>query len=163
MKLYDIDNKYREWAEKVAEQEGEIFEEDLTALEENEISFEQKADNYAALIKEIEAEVKCLNEAIAAQKKRVERKETTIKYLRQRLITSMELRGQKKLETLNAVISISDNQFKTIIDDKTLIPEEYITINVKTERNPNLTAIKEAIKSGKEVPGAHLDKNIQIK
>ncbi len=52
---------------------------------------------------------------------------------------------------------------QTVIDNADAVPEEYMT--VKTTYTPNKTAIKEAIKAGKEVPGAHLEqkKNIQIK
>lgn len=54
-------------------------------------------------------------------------------------------------------ISISyKNSEKTIVDDETKLPYEYL----KWEKpKPNKTAIKNAIKDGLEVPGAHLEPN----
>lgn len=160
MKLYDIDERYRELAEKVTEQDGELLDGDWEALDENQISFEQKADNYAGLIKEIEAEIECLKEAVARQLERVKKKQNTIDYLKNRLMQSMVLRGKDKLETLNAVIGFRKSQAVRISDESKL-PKEFI----KTEEKADTAAIRAALLSGKTVDGAELvtNKNIQVK
>ena len=70
--------------------------------------------------------------------------------------------GVEKVKGMYADISFRASE-QTIIDNADAVPEEYMT--VKTTYTPNKTAIREAIKAGKEVPGAHLEqkKNIQIK
>ncbi len=160
MKLYDIDERYRELAEKVTEQDGELLDGDWEALDENQISFEQKADNYAGLIKEIEAEIECLKEAIARQAERIKKKKNTIEYLKNRLFQSMELRGRDKLETLNAVVSFRKSQAVRISDESKL-PKEFI----KTEEKADVAAIRAALLSGNTIDGAELveNKNIQVK
>ena len=49
------------------------------------------------------------------------------------------------------------------VDDESKIPDEYIRVTVKKE--PDKTAIKKAIKDGREIDGVHLQryKNIQVK
>lgn len=160
MKLYDIDERYRELAEKVTEQDGELLDGDWEALDENQISFEQKADNYAGLIKEIEAEIECLKEASARQLERVKKKQNAIDYLKNRLSQSMRLRGKDKLETLNAVIGFRKSQAVRISDESKL-PKEFI----KTEEKADVAAIRAALLSGNTIDGAELveNKNIQVK
>ena len=48
---------------------------------------------------------------------------------------------------------------QTIIDDESLIPDEYKTTETKTIEKISKDDIKKALKEGKEVSGAHLFEN----
>jgi len=89
------------------------------------------------------------------------------------LVRCIELSGQKKVEADNGSLAIQANPESVEITDGSLIPDEFQTVTVKmpaamfralTEAghihdcdatfNPSKSAIKEAIKSGREVTGA---------
>ena len=61
------------------------------------------------------------------------------------------------------MLNTRNNNPSTVIDDKKLIPDTFKT--TKVTELVDKTAIKEAIKAGKDVPGAHLQasKSITIK
>lgn len=145
------------------EETGEVDIDIAKALEKAQGTFEEKAiatatvhrglGNYSAQIAEEIKRLQALKKRVDGKQKRVE------DYLTQ----ACEMTGTESLRGVYANISFKNNPPHTVIDDESLLPEEYFTI--KTEKKPNLTAIKEAIKSGKEVQGAHLEseRKIQIK
>lgn len=98
-------------------------------------------------------------ERLTAIKKRLERERDRVK---EGLANACNALGVEKVQGMYANISFRASE-QTVIDNEGEIPDEYMT--VKTTYTPNKTAIKEAIKAGKDVPGAHVEKrkNIQIK
>jgi hypothetical protein len=95
------------------------------------------------------------------------------------LVRCIELSGQKKVEADNGSLAIQANPESVEITDATLIPDEFVTVTVKMPAtvyrqllevalvddlprntlldatfNPSKSAIKEAIKAGREVTGA---------
>lgn len=98
-------------------------------------------------------------ERLTAIKKRLERERDRIK---DGLDAACKTLGVESVKGMYANISYRASE-QTVIDNELALPEAFI--NVKEVRTPNKTAIKEAIKAGKDVPGAHVErkKNIQIK
>ena len=160
MYLYDIATEYRDLAEKILEQDGEIGEEDIERFDVLDENFFQKADNYAGLIKEVEAEIGCLDEAIERQEKRKKKRERLVEKLKDRLAQAMNVMGKDKVETLNACVSFRKSLKVEIVDEK-VIPEEFF----KAVYTVNKSAIKDALKAGQAVAGAELKENktIQIR
>ena len=99
-------------------------------------------------------------ERLTAIKKRLERERDRVK---EGLANACNALGVEKVQGVYANISFRLSPPVVVIDNTDEIPEEYI--RVKVTRNEDKTAIREAIKAGKEIPGAHLEqkKNIQIK
>ena len=154
---------YNALIESADEETGEVNIDISKALEKVQGAFEEKAITTATVYralgkysKDIDEEIKRL-QALKAHTDRQQKK------VEQYLTEACERTGTESIKGIYANISFKTNPPKVVLDDESLIPEEYITI--KTERKPNLTAIKEAIKSGKEVAGAHLEqeRKIQIK
>lgn len=145
------------------EETGEVSVDIAQAVEKIQGNFEEKAIAVATVwrdFKDYISRIKAEKERLTALEKRAKRGQKRVEdYLTQ----ACKMTGTESIRGVYANISFRSNPLKTIIDDEDLIPEEYIT--VKVERKPNLTAIKEAIKSGKEVAGAHLEseRKIQIK
>lgn len=160
MKLYDIEERYRAFAERLEAQDGELTEQDFAELDGIEEDFTEKANNYAGLIKELEAESKALSDAAKSFKERAERKANTADYLRERLKKAMEFIGKDKVETINAVVSFRRSQSVEIVNDKE-IPEAFLKVSYAVDK----AAIKDRLKSGEIVPGAVLKENrsLQIK
>jgi len=64
----------------------------------------------------------------------------------------MEAADQRSIDLPAAKISLGKSPAKVIITDESAIPDEF----VRVKREPNKTAIKEALVGGKDVPGATL-------
>lgn len=152
---------YNALIESADEETGEVDIDISKSLEKVQGAFEEKALATATVYramgkysKDIDEEIKRLQ----ALKKRVDNQQKRVEdYLKQ----ACEMTGIESIKGVYANISFKNNPPRTVIDDERLIPEEYFT--VKVEKKPNLTAIKEAIKSGKEVQGAHLESERKIK
>ena len=157
MYLYDISTEYRDLAEKILEQDGEITEEDMKQFDTLEYNFLQKADNYAGLIKEVEAEIGCLDEAIKRQEERKKKRERLVEKLKGRLAQAMDIMGKDKVDTLNACVTFRRSLKVEIVDEKE-IPEEFF----KAVYTANKSAIRDALKAGHAVPGAELKENRSI-
>ena len=73
-----------------------------------------------------------------------------------------EKTGTDSVKGVSASVSFRASEL-TVIDDESEIPEEYIV--VKTTTAPDKTKIKNAIKAGVVIPGAHIEskRNIQIR
>ncbi|MEK1431463.1 siphovirus Gp157 family protein [Limosilactobacillus fermentum] len=158
-KLYELSDKYKE----LSEREGldpEVLHDTLDAIND---AIEDKADNIAAWIDDLTS---------AAKRKKAKAKEwndsakadlNKADSLKKYLIQELTYAGKKKMETDRFLLSTRNNAPSTVIDDETLIPDTFK--NTKVTESVDKTAIKEAIKLGEDVPGAHLQasKSITIK
>lgn len=155
-------NLYNALIETADEETGEVDVDISAALADVQGSFEEKAVATATVVRmlnntadDVNAEIKRLT----GMKKHLERETERVKdYLTQ----VCEMTGTESIKGISASISFRKSE-QTIIDNEEAIPDEYMT--VKTTYTPNKTAIKAAIKAGKEIDGAHIEvvKNIQIK
>lgn len=103
----------------------------------------------------IEAEI----ERLTALKKS---REKTAASLREYLKTNMIAAGISKLESPLFKVSLRDNPPAVDVFEPGLIPVEFMTQPETPPPSPNKTAIKEAIKAGKDVPGARLTKTQRL-
>lgn len=138
MTLYEIDSAIMDC---VDEETGEII--DLEKLEALNIERDKKVEGIALAVKNYAAEAKAIKEEEEKLAKRAQRCKD---YL------SHALDGEK-LKTARVSVFYKSNESVTI-DDLDSLTEEYIRI---PEPQADKTAIKKAIKAGKEVTGAHLE------
>lgn len=155
-KLYELSDKYKELSER-EDLDPEVLHDTLDAIND---AIEDKADNIAAWIDDLTS---------AAKRKKAKAKEwndsakadlNKADSLKKYLIQELTYAGKKKMETDRFLLSTRNNAPSTIIEDETLIPDVFKT--TKVTESVDKTAIKEAIKSGKEVPGAHLQASQSI-
>ena len=135
---------------------------DLQLLEEGlhsiECELEEKCANGIALIKSLEAYA----EAYRKEEKRFEAQrqilENRIKRIKEWYRQNLDAMGKTKVPTQYGVMSVQKNGGKQPlkIDDAALIPEAYL-ICVPAHKEVNREALYEALSSGREVPGAHLE------
>lgn len=156
MSLYEIDSRIKAIIDSLyeaADEDGVVGEIDFTELKQLQEDRKTKLENIALYIKNTEAEAAAIKAEEEKLKARRERLENKAKRLREYVINSMKENKDEPLKTARCEVSIKDNE-KTDITDLESIPEEFI--KVKTERNPDKTAIKKAIKAGQKVPGAQI-------
>lgn len=144
MTLYEIDSAIIGCMD---EETGEIIE---GAMEELELDNIQKAENIALSIKNDTAMAKALKEEIDKLTQRLRTCNNGIDSKKKYL---PYLLGDKKLKTARVSVSYRNSEYVTI-DDLGSLTEEYIRI---PEPQADKTAIKKAIKAGKEVAGAHIE------
>lgn len=93
-----------------------------------------------------------LHDLIDGLKKRREMLENRIDFHRALIKRLMEVSDQRSIDLPAAKISLGKSPAKVIITDENAIPDEFVRI----KRDPNKTAIKEALVGGQDVPGATL-------
>ena len=157
--LYGITAELNAILAQLEELGGEITPELEQALAINEEQFVAKAEDYGHAILNLKAmagAAKAEKDRLAALQKFYENAQ---KRLTDALSNAMQLFGHDKVE--NAAMRLSlRHTTATEVDDLDAIPMEYKT--TKVEVVADKTAIKKAIQSGEDVPGAHLVENVSL-
>ena len=160
--LYELTDEYLRFLDEVDE-DDEAF---IDTLESIEGEIEDKADNYAKLIKEFEAEA----EKFDKESKRLADKRDAIKNKVSRMKRSLEqamiVTGKTKFKTELFSFGIQKNTPSVVLsfDDKDAaeidkLPDRF----VKVTKTVNKTAIKDAINAGEDIGFAHLEQSESIR
>lgn len=160
MRLYEIDQNLRALWNKIAEQEGEITEEDMQALEELELAKNDKIEGYGVIIRELESEIDDCSQEIERIKEIADRKKKCLERLKNGLQEFMLNNEIDKFESLKVRVSFRKSQALEI-EEGAELPDNLMRV----KKEPNKTAIKEYIVNGGELKGVFLidRQNIQIK
>ena len=160
MRLYEIDTNLRSLWDKIAEQEGELTEEDIQALNELEIALNDKLEGYGVIIRELNAEIEECNAEIKRITEIAKHKKNASERLKKTLQEYMLNNELDKFESLKVKISFRKSQ-SLEIEEGAELPDDLMRI----KKEPDKTAIKEYIVNGGELKGVFLldKKNIQIK
>lgn len=162
-KLFEIPEQIELIGENLVDPEtGEMLTEEearamIDSLEEEK---DKKVEYLCKLIKNYKAEADALKtqkQSFDARQKAAERKAESIKnYLK------FALKGEKwKAEDASVSISYRNTKDTVKIDDLDSIDEMYFKCP-HTESNLSKTMIKEALKNGDKVVGAHLEDSVSI-
>lgn len=148
MNLYDLTNAYLRIQELI--EQGEDYEGILETIEDE---LEIKADGYARIIRNMEAEVKALKEEEKRLSEKRKQRENAIEHLKQNLFNSMKATGKTKFKTdlFNFSIQKNGGALPVIVDVSTdELPDNLVII----EEKPNLKAIAKLLEEG-QIPYAH--------
>lgn len=116
-----------------------------------------KATNVAMFIRNIESTAEAIKSAekqMAERRRTLEKRSESVRVYLQRC---MESSGITKIESPHFVLTIKKNPDSVIVDDEKQIPSEFMRQPETPPPAPDKTAIKAAIKSGVDVPGARLE------
>ena len=123
---------------------------------------EVKAVNVAAFARNLEASAEAIKAAeseMAARRKAIENR---AKLLRTYLQEQMTRTGISKIECPYFKLAIRDNPPAVVIDAEGQIPQEFMRQPETPPPSPDKKAIAEALKAGKEVTGAHLERGQRL-
>lgn len=145
--IYDLTAEYQLISEYMSDPDvtEEELEQALKALDENGQAIEDKADGYAKLIKELNAQ----SEAVKAEVKRLQDRKTKIdngaKRLKLRLQEAMEVTGKTKFKTDLFSFNVKSNGIRSIDLDVPVdeLPEEFVEVTRKPKNKDILKYIKE--------------------
>ena len=139
MNLFEITGQFLQLQEMLEDGECDekIFEDTLESLN---FDFEEKADNYAKIIRNFESQI----EALKAEEKRLKERrsvcERNIKRMKEALENAMKLANKRKFKTDLFSFSIAKNggALPVIVDVKTEdLPDECVIVTEK----PDLKAL----------------------
>lgn len=160
--LYEIDRNIQAFIDglfAMADENGEV-DIDMEILDDLKEQRQTKLENIALYIKNLASEAFAIKEeekSLAERRKRTERKCERLKGI---LVRSMVENNEKELSSARFCAKIRNSK-ATEVYDESLIPSDYLV--EKTTYAPDKNAIKEAIESGKEVAGARIVINHNLK
>lgn len=116
-------------------------------------TFENKAENMAKLIRNLESDRLAYKEEEDRLKTKRQAVENKLEWLKTYLKDCMKLIGKTKFKSGMFNFSIQKNPVSVNITDKKILPEDYL---IPQSPKVNNTTLKKALKDGIEVPGAEL-------
>ena len=148
MNLYELSQNYL--AVQDMDLEPEVLKDTLDSIEE---AFEDKAENIAKWIRNLEADKKAFEEEEKRFKAKKQAADNRIKSLKLYLEDNMRLTGKTKFKAGFFSFAIQNNRPSVEVFDEALIPKQFLIAQpVKIDR----AGIAELLKAGEEVPGAEL-------
>ena len=159
MKLYELAQNYAQLMEMAEEVDSGALIDTLEALQD---AIEDKAENIAKFIKNLEADAKIIKEEekrLAERRQSIEKK---IERLKQYLQEQLEVAGLQKVKRPTITVAIQNNPPSVEIADEKLIPSEFM---IPQPAKVDKRAILERLKNGEEIPGCSLKqtKGVRIK
>lgn len=153
--LYDIAAEYRQTADKLADLD--LDEQTIAdTLEGMSGELEVKAQNVVMFARNLEATATAIKEAetaMAARRKAIEHRAAG---LRRYALSAMQVAGVQSIECPYFKLSVRKNPPAVEVFDAAQIPAQFMRAPEPPPPAPDKKAITEAIKAGKEVPGARL-------
>ena len=123
---------------------------DVTTKGENMIAYLQKLDDIEEQAKRRKKEIDAYLKGIANRKKRLEKA----------CIFALDNMQVKSIMTSRGELKTKKNPPSVVIDDVHALPREYVS--TKIDLVPDKVAIKNAIKAGQEVSGAHIEQGVSL-
>lgn len=150
MNLFEISAEYMRL--QTALENGEDVEEALAEIQDR---LEVKADNYARVIRNLEAENKARRDEIQRQRDRVATNERSIEWLKENLATAMRLEDRLKFRTelFNFGIQKNGGKAPLVLD---VSPEELPEELLKP-READREALRKYIEETGDVSYGHLE------
>lgn len=160
MNLYQISREYEEILNDLYDDEGNVNEQALMKLENNEIAMEKKAIAIASYIKNMDAEREGIASAKKAMAEREQRYKKRSDELLGYLLSNMERRGLTSVKCPYFEIKLKKCPPSVDILDESLLPPEYL--RTKTEVSPDKVKMLQEMKVGVIIPGAGLKHNLKL-
>lgn len=150
MRLYELAQNYAQLLEMVEEMESDALVDTLSALQD---AIEDKAENIAKLIRNLEADVKVIHDE---EKRLAERRraiEVKIERLKTYLQEQLETAGIEKVKRPTITVAIQVNPPSVDVIDEKAIPNDFL---IPQAPKLDKRSILERLKKGESVPGVTL-------
>ena len=159
--LFDIQERYSEVLSIIELHINDYSEQAIhDTLDALGFEFEEKADAYARAIAAKKSANEALKKEIGRLTGRIEANTKQSALLAENLKNAMEATGRRKFKTALHDFGIRKNPPGVVIDEQEKIPACYMRA---ADPVPDRAAIREAIKAGREVPGARLEQSESLR
>lgn len=159
--LYEIAHDYRRMVEALTNTQDDARA-IADTIEAESWPLEVKAQSVAYAPKILEAEADAIEAAAKEMIVRARAKRNRADNIREYLKTCMEVAGVTKIDCPHFAITIKKNPPAVDVFEPGLIPAEFMRQPAPPPPSIDKAAIKEAIKAGREVPGALLDAGTRL-
>lgn len=157
--LYQLTGEYQELLSMALD--PDIDPEALSdTMEGIEGEIEDKADGYAKVMRNLEADVSAIKAESTRLAERKKRIEASIDRMKKALENSMRLTGKTKFKTSFFSFGIQKNPPSLKIDNPDRVPEEFL---IPQEPKIDTTAIKKELKEGTIYDWCHLEQGESLR
>lgn len=155
-KLYELTGIFLEIDEMDVDDETKLDTLDSIDWEDD---FSEKIENCIKVIRNKNARVEAYKAEIERLKKLKASEEKAIEEIKKRISEAMQLTKHDKLET--TLFKIGFRKSKAVVVDEVKLPKEYM----KAKWIPDKETIKELLKNGATIQGAHIEerRNLNIR
>lgn len=150
MKLYELAQNYAQLLEMAEEMESDALVDTLESLQD---AIEEKAENIAKLVKNLEADVKFIKEEEQRLAERRRAIEVKIERLKTYLQEQLETAGIEKVKRPTITVAIQANPPSVDVIDETAIPSDFL---IPQAPKVDKRSILERLKKGEAIPGVTL-------
>jgi len=159
MTLYELTGQYQYLYDLLSG--GEIDEETFAdSLEGMEFAdrLREKAEDYAKVIKSLEADARAIDDEINRLDERSNNCRKNAGRLKDALYNAMKLTGEEKFRTVMFNFAVKQNAARVVVDDIDKLQDDAELWKPRKwdEGELNKTVIKERLQAGYPVPGASL-------
>ena len=159
--LYEIVGQFK-GLERLADMEdlpADLIRDTLEGLQGD---LQLKATNVAKFILGLEAEADAMAQAAEAIRQRGERRKRRAESIRAYVLFQLQTAGITKVECPEFTMSVRKNPEAVQIMDPTQVPAEFMVQPEPPPPRPDKTAIKAALKSGRDVPTCWLTQSERL-
>lgn len=159
--LYDISAQYRADASRLADLDlpAEVVTDTLDAMSGE---LEAKAQNVVFFARDLQATAAAIKEAEEAMARRRKAIENRARHLLEYVHGCMETAGVQRIECPHFRVSIQRKPDSVDIYEPDLLPIEFMRTPEPPAPAPDKRAIADAIKAGREVPGARMQPGTRL-
>ena len=150
MKLYELARSYAELLDRAEEMESEALVDTLASLQD---AIEDKAENIAKFIRNLEADAKIIREEEQRLTERRRAIEAKVDKLKMYLQEQLETAGLQKVKRPTITVAIQANPPSVDVIDETLIPADFL---IPQPAKVDKKSILERLKKGEAIPGVTL-------
>jgi len=164
--LYELQEEYRNIYDMPAQ--GEIDEQTFSDCLEGicfDEQLETKAEGYAKVIRMLEYDADTAKAEAARLSSRRSSFENNAQRMRERLYTAMKITGREKFKTPLFSFNNQATAEKVVVDDINALQsnDDYWKPRKWDESELDKSKIKEALQSGQNINGAHLEKGESLR
>lgn len=150
MKLYDLAQNYAQLLEMAEEMESDALVDTLESLQD---AIEEKAENIAKLVKNLESDAKIIKEEEQRLAERRHAIEAKIERLKTYLQEQLETAGIEKVKRPTITVAIQANPPSVDVIDEKAIPNDFL---IPQAPKVDKRSILERLKKGEAIPGVTL-------
>lgn len=159
--LFELAAEFRALADKL--NDSEMDQQTIAdTLDGASGDLEEKIINTAKYYRNIDADADKIEEAAEQMLARAKTMRTHAGNIKQYLQSNMERAGLQKVPSPWFVITLAQNPEAVTIDDESAIPRDYFK-EIPASYQLDKSLVKQAIKDGFEVPGAHLSRGTSLR
>ena len=148
--LYDLTNQYQQLLELESEIDEQTFIDTLQSIDE---AIEDKAENLAKVIKEMEATITTIANEVNRLQSKKQALNNRVSNLKTYLQGEMEKVNKTKIKGELFTVNIQNNPPSLRVDRTDNIPKDFF---IEQEPTLDKKALKEAVKNGEVIEGVEL-------